>query len=87
MVVPGYTYNDKFLYELGYFLGTLKNIKALDVLPYHTMGTVKYETMGLKYPLAGVEALGAEDAKKAREKIFEGLKQRLIDDKIKALAV
>ena len=51
------------------------------------MGTVKYETMGLKYPLAGVEALSAEDAKKAREKIFEGLKQRLIDDKIKALAV
>lgn len=87
VVVPGYTYNDKFLYELGYFLGSLKNIKALDVLPYHTMGTVKYETMGLKYPLAGVEALGAEDAKKAREKIFEGLKQRLIDNKIKALAV
>ena len=87
VVVPGYTYNDKFLYELGYFLGSLKNIKALDVLPYHTMGTVKYETMGLKYPLAGVEALSAKDAKKAREKIFEGLKQRLIDDKIKALAV
>ena len=45
------------------------------------MGTVKYETMGLKYPLEHVEALSAEDATKARSKIFEGIKQRLIDDK------
>lgn len=43
VVVPGITDDDKYLYDLGYFIGALKNIKALDVLPYHTMGLPKYE--------------------------------------------
>ena len=37
VVVPNITYNEKYLTQLGEFLATLKNIKALDVLPYHDM--------------------------------------------------
>lgn len=33
VVVPNITYNEKYLTQLGEFLATLKNIKALDVLP------------------------------------------------------
>ena len=84
VVVPGITYNEKYLYELGYFLGGLKNLKALDVLPYHTMGEVKYQSMGIDYPLKGVAALSSEDAGKAKLIIFEGLKKRLIEEKQKA---
>ncbi len=83
VVVPGITYNDTYLYELGYFLGGLKNLKALDVLPYHTMGEVKYQSMGIDYPLKGVEALSSEDANKAKLVIFKGLKKRLIEEKQK----
>ena len=38
VVVPTITLNDEYLYRLGYFIGGLDNLKALDVLPYHTMG-------------------------------------------------
>ena len=41
VVVPTITFNKKYLEELGEFLATLKNIKALDVLPYHDMGKIK----------------------------------------------
>ena len=37
---------------LGEFLGSLKHVRAVDVLPYHTMGEVKYQRLGLDYPLA-----------------------------------
>ena len=67
VVVPGITYNEEYLTRLGEFLGSLNNIKALDVLPYHTMGVVKYENLGMDYPLKGVEPLPHDDGKKARD--------------------
>lgn len=54
VLVPGITDNDEFLTELSSFLSTLNNIKRIDVLPYHTMGTFKYERLGINYTLAGV---------------------------------
>jgi pyruvate formate lyase activating enzyme len=74
VVVPGITQNDTYLYKLGEFIGTLKNIKALDVLPYHTMGIVKYENLGLDYPLKGVRPLEKEEAIEARKVILKGMK-------------
>ena len=47
VVVPNITYNEKYLTQLGEFLATLKNIKALDVLPYHDMAIPKYENLGM----------------------------------------
>lgn len=67
VVVPGITYNEEYLTRLGEFLGTLNNIKALDVLPYHTMGVPKYENLGIDYPLKDVEPLTTEEGRKARE--------------------
>lgn len=67
VVVPGITYNEEYLTKLGEFLGTLNNVKALDVLPYHTMGVVKYENLGIEYPLKDVEALTTEQGHEARE--------------------
>ncbi len=73
VVVPGITYNKDYLLRLGEFLATLKNIKALDVLPYHTMGVSKYNELGMKYPLDGIEPLDKEDARRARNTILLGI--------------
>ncbi len=80
VVVPGITLNEKHLHDLGYFIGGLTNLKALDVLPYHTMGIVKYEQLGMDYPLEGVEPATKEQAVWAKNIIFEGLKARLRDE-------
>ena len=75
VVVPGITYNEKYLIQLGEFLAGLKNIKALDVLPYHDMAISKYENLGFEYPLKGVEPLSQEDAIKARNIIINSIKK------------
>ncbi len=75
VVVPGITDDPVYLRKLGNFLGTLGGVKALDVLPYHTMGKAKYEEMGLPYPLEGVDALSASEAVKAKEIILKGFKE------------
>lgn len=74
IIVEGYTDNPDHLVELGKFIGKLKNLKALDVLPYHTMGVSKYKELGIAYPLENIEALPLCDAVKAKEHILEGIK-------------
>ncbi len=75
VVVPGYTDSPEDLKNLGRFIGKLRNLKALDVLPYHTMGVNKYKELNIPYKLEGVPALSKEDAAKAKEIILEGIKE------------
>lgn len=76
VVVPTITDNPEYLRRLGRFLGELTNLKALDILPYHTMGAVKYETLGLDYPLKNLPPLDKSEAVKARGIILEALHER-----------
>ena len=71
VVVPGITYNEEQLKQLGEFLKTLSNVEKLEVLPYHTLGENKYEKLGMEYPLKGVPQLAKEDAVKAEEIILK----------------
>ena len=79
VVVPGFTDDETYLYKLGYFIGAFTNLKVLDILPYHTMGTVKYEKMGIEYPLAGVEAMDKSKAIELKKFVLKGVKDRRIE--------
>lgn len=74
VVVPGITFNEKYLRELGKFIKTLNTVEALDVLPYHDMAIPKYESLGLEYPLKGTKPLSKEQALQARNWILEEMK-------------
>lgn len=74
VVVKGYTDEKEDLKRLGRFLAHLNNLKALDVLPYHTMGVSKYAEIGISYPLEGVSSLSVQEAVKAKSFIMEGLR-------------
>ncbi len=76
VIVPGITDDDKYLFDLGYFIGQFHNLKALDALPYHTMGKPKYEKLGMKYRLEGVEALNKDVLLKKKEVILDGIRKR-----------
>lgn len=76
VIVKDITFIDKYLDELGYFIGGLKHLKALDVLPYHNMGEVKYKNLGMEYSLKGMEPLTKDDAIHAREIILDGARRR-----------
>lgn len=79
VVVPGLTDHEEDLYRLGRFIGELKNVKALDVLPYHDMGKVKYESLGMEYPLKDVPPMSREDAVAAKKIILSGIKAARLD--------
>ena len=76
VVVPGITDDDEYLFKLGYFIGGLKMLKALDVLPYHNMGEVKYENLGIDYPLKGVPPMDKNVLLEKKKVILDGIKKR-----------
>lgn len=76
VVVPGITDDDKYLFDLGYFIGQFSNLKALDALPYHTMGKPKYEKLGMKYKLEGVPAMDKNKLLEKKQVILDGIKKR-----------
>jgi pyruvate formate lyase activating enzyme len=75
VVVPQINDKEVFLINLGEFLGGLKNVKALDVLPYHDMAVSKYENLGIDYSLKNLSPLSKEDAIKARDIIIKSIKK------------
>lgn len=79
VLVPGITDRDEYLLRLGHFLSELKNLKALDVLPYHTMGKAKYERLGLEYPLGETPPSTKEAAERAGRIIMQGIEEALAE--------
>ena len=77
VVVPGITDGHDDLFRLGEYLAGLRNLKALDVLPYHDMAKPKYQELGISYPLPDTPPLSKEEAIAAREVILSGIKHAL----------
>lgn len=75
VVVPGLTDDPESLRELGLFIGRFKHVKALDVLPYHNMGKVKYESLGMDYPLKDIPPTSKESAIAAKQIILDGIRE------------
>lgn len=73
VVIPTITLNDKYLYQLGYFLGRLYHIESLEVLPYHLLGRSKWEQLGKEYPLEGIREATKDEASRARLVILKGM--------------
>jgi len=65
VLVPGITDSTEDLENTRKFISSLKNVKRIEVLPYHTLGVHKYGSLGLDYPLKDVPAPTSEDVRKA----------------------
>lgn len=76
VVVPGITDEEQYLYKLGQFIAPFKNLKVLDILPYHTMGTVKYEKLGMEYKLKDVPAMDKDTAVELKQIVLAGIKDK-----------
>lgn len=75
VVVPGYTDDPDDLRQLGRWIGQLSNLRALDVLPYHTLGIGKYKTLGIPYPLDGIPSLPKQNAVEAKKIILDAVNE------------
>lgn len=72
VLLPGWTDDIEDLKKTRAFIETLSNVKKIEVLPYHSMGAYKWEKLGLKYPLEGVEPPSEESVKQAQN-ILNGI--------------
>lgn len=72
VLVPGRTDSDGQLQALADFVGALKTVERVEVLPYHTLGVFKWKDLGIPYPLEGVAPPSPEQVAHARAILKEG---------------
>lgn len=51
VLVSSLSDDDEAIEKLHGFISTLNTVEKVEVLPYHSMGKVKYDNLGLDYPL------------------------------------
>ncbi len=58
VVVPGYTDSLEHMDKIADIISNeIPNVDKIELLPYHVLGVNKYENLGLKYRLHGVEPM------------------------------
>ena len=67
VMVPGYTLNDAALQALADFLTSYTCIERVDPLPFHQMGSHKWESLQIPYPLKDCPTPDGADLDRAKE--------------------
>lgn len=63
VIVPGLNDDEKHVLKLKRFASKLKNIEKIELLPYKTMGIVKYKKLNIPYRLEGIEEMNEKRCK------------------------
>lgn len=63
VVVPGIHDNLEYIKLLKQFLKQLSNVQRIDFLPYHKLGSEKYEKLGIPNPYKDLPAMDEEKCK------------------------
>lgn len=57
VVVPGINDTEEYILKLKEYIKDFDNVEKVELLPYHTLGVSKYEKLGIKYRLEGIDAM------------------------------
>ena len=74
VVVPGLTDGEDHLAGLAEYVKGIRNVKRVELLPYHVLGVPKYRAMGIPYPLEGVPPMESGALVQWQERMNRGLK-------------
>ena len=66
VLVPGWTDNKDALQRTRDFIDSLDTVDKVEVLPYHTLGKMKYDNMGITYRFKDVVSPTAETVEMAK---------------------
>ena len=50
VIIPGVNDNLEYLVKLKEYISKIKNVEKIEFLPYHKLGSEKYETLKIDYP-------------------------------------
>ena len=71
VIVPGLNDTIENIDETARLIASLDYVEKVELLPYHTLGTTKYQKLDIKYPLEGVEAMNVDRLKELSDILFE----------------
>lgn len=65
VLVPGLTDDPTGLKEMGQYVQNMKNVKRLELLPFHKMGEYKWQNLGIPYKLKDVQPPTPDEVSRA----------------------
>ncbi len=71
VIVPGLMDNEDYLKQLVEVCLKVKNVKKIEFLPYHKLGSEKYEKLGIPYPYKNLEEMDKEKCKELYQKFIK----------------
>lgn len=72
VLVPTLTDDAESLREMHDFICKLKTVEKVEILPYHTLGLMKWEKLNMKYQLDGIRPPTKEQIKEAEDILING---------------
>jgi pyruvate formate lyase activating enzyme len=72
VLIPGYTDDEEDLLAAYEYLKNFTNIEKIEVLPYHSMGKIKWDNLNVEYPLDGVLTPTNDEVERARNILNNG---------------
>ena len=63
--------NDKYLNELVNTVKKIKNVKRIDFLPYHKLGSEKYIKLGINNPYLNMKEMNKEKCDELYKKFMK----------------
>ena len=67
VLVPGITDREDLIEKHADFIAGLKNVELVEILPFHKLGTAKYEKLGRTYPLQNTPTPSPEQIQRAKD--------------------
>ena len=72
VIVPGINLEKDYLIRTKKFIDSLKTVKKIEILPYHTLGINKYSKLGLEYKLKDTRVPTKDEIKLAKDILVNG---------------
>lgn len=75
VVVPGMNDTEENIKNLANFVKKIKNVERVELLPYKTIGEMKYKKLGFNYRLAGLEEMDEKRCKDLEKLLIKKLRE------------
>lgn len=77
VIVPGIMDNSKYLKSLVMTVNKIRNVEKIEFLPYHKLGSEKYETLGIEYPYRDMPEMDHKLCKKLYHQFMEMYQKKI----------
>lgn len=69
VILPGINDSEEYIDALNAFLSQIKTVRKIELLGYHNMAEKKYEKLGIKYKLKGMNPMNKERLKQLSRRL------------------